>query len=269
MLTIHVTIALVTILPSPAFAQGSRPSDAEQAPSEGPNEGPNEGPSEEDLARARALFLQGVEFSDGGRWEAAAASFERALALRAAPAIEYNLASALIELGQFQRADRLLRGVLEHPEASEDLRRSAINARGDVRARAAELRFSRFGGGTVRVGGEAVAADEAVRPYFVVPGEHQVELVRGGSVTERREVEVVAASVTEVEFTSAEVAVAVSDPPETRPIDPTVAFLVVGSVLTVVAVTAVIAFASSDGAQGFDGLGPELGGAPQGAVFEF
>ena len=260
----HVVIVCVaatatTILPTPASAQGSRQTEAEQAPSDA------------DLARARSLFLQGVEHSDAGRWSVAAARFEEALAIRAAPAIEYNLASALIELGEYQRADRLLRQVLEHPESSEELRLSATNARGDVRARAAELRIRGFGDAAIRVDGVIVPPEEAVRPYFLTPGSHRVELVRGEAVVSHREVEVTPASVTEVPFgpRSGASVPTPGEAIESRSLDPTVAFLVVGSVLTVVAIAAVIAFATSDGAQPFEGLGPDFGGPARGSVFDF
>lgn len=151
--------------------------------------------------RARSLFAEGVSLSDAGRWTLAAQRFREALALRNAPAIRYNLGSALIELGEFQEADTLLKSVVTDDESAEPLRRSATQARGDVRARAAELRFTEPG--VTRVDGRFLPADFIDKPLFLVPGQHVIEHVARGRVIEQRVVELEAASITTVRWSEA------------------------------------------------------------------
>lgn len=158
-------------------------------------------PVDPNTEQARRLFSEGVALSDAGRWTIAAQRFREALELKDAQAIRYNLASTLIELGEFHEADALLAEVLADGEASEALRRSAIQARGDIRARAAELRFTEPQ--VTRVDGRFLPADYLDKPLFLPPGEHIIEQVQGGRVVEQRVVTLDAASITTVRWSEA------------------------------------------------------------------
>lgn len=168
-----------------------------QAPEAGGADGTSVA-SDEATERARSLFAEGVSLTDARRWPLAATRFREALALKDAQPIRYNLASTLIELGEFQEADELLHEVLADDTSSEALRRSATQARGDVRARAAELRFTEPQ--VTRVNGQFLPRDFVDKALFVAPGEHIIEYVRGGRVREQRVVQLEAASITTVRW---------------------------------------------------------------------
>jgi hypothetical protein len=73
-------------------------------------------------AQVRVLFRQALEFADRGEWEDAADRFGRAYALRQAPVIGYNLASALAELDQLVEAVELLRRLERDTDTNDDIR---------------------------------------------------------------------------------------------------------------------------------------------------
>lgn len=172
---------------------------AQDTAEEGDAQNATDRDTDPDTERARSLFREGVALSDAGRWTMAAERFRQALALKDAMAIRYNLGSALIELGDFQEADRLLRQVTRDEGSAEALRRSATQARGDIRARAAELRFTEPQ--VTRVNGRFLPRDFLDQAMFVVPGEHVIEHVGRGRVLEQRIVTLEAASITTVRWT--------------------------------------------------------------------
>ena len=188
--------------PRVALAQGaSQPAGTQQPDqAEGAADAaePQPPPVDPNTQRARALFAEGVALSDAARFAVAAQRFREALELKDAPAIRYNLASTLIELGEFHEADAMLYEVLHAEDVSESLKRAATQARGDVRARAAELRFTEPG--FTRLDGRFLPNDFIDKPLFVVPGEHVMEYVRGGRVLEQRVVTLEAASITTVRW---------------------------------------------------------------------
>jgi hypothetical protein len=188
-----VWIASSTIVPVPGVAQTG------------------EGAAEQDVARARELFSEGVALADEAQWSAAAEKFRAALALHPAPTIEYNLASALIELREYQEADAHLTSMIDNPETPADFRQTAIQARADIRARAAEIRIQHTGAGTVRVDGREVPPERVHGSYFVEPGPHTVELERDGVVVARTEVRAEAGLVTTAELESDEEGSVASD----------------------------------------------------------
>jgi len=75
--------------------------------------------------RARALFAEGLDHADAGRWAEAADRFESARAIRDTPEITYNLTTALLELGQLARARRLLEPLASTAQGSPEVRAAA------------------------------------------------------------------------------------------------------------------------------------------------
>ncbi|MEM9073212.1 MAG: tetratricopeptide repeat protein [Myxococcota bacterium] len=102
--------------------------------------GPEGDPSDEDIGRARELFVQGTEDASGGRWADALRSFEEAYTLSGIGAALYNAATTLRSLGRYRDArdafDQLLR---DHPELSGEMAESAPQLRQEVAARVAIL----------------------------------------------------------------------------------------------------------------------------------
>jgi hypothetical protein len=100
--------------------------------------------SDEDEVRrreaARALFNEGLEYSDVGRWQEAADRFQRAYDLRASAEIGYNLAQAHVRLGHLALATELLRRAAVDPEASPAARAAARVRLGQVAPRLGRLK---------------------------------------------------------------------------------------------------------------------------------
>jgi len=97
-------------------------------------------PSEDDLERARALFIAGGSAVDAGRWSDAIESFEHAYALSCAPSALYNLAMAYRALGRHREArDQFARLVRLHPDLGGELRQTANTFAREEAARVAVL----------------------------------------------------------------------------------------------------------------------------------
>jgi hypothetical protein len=133
-------------------------------------------------ASARAFFQEGVELADSGRWSEAAQRFQSALALRDSPVIAYNLASALVQLGQLVNASRLLERVSADPLADPELRVSATTSLAHVEPRFGRLHLQVEG---VQPG-DRIAIDDQVLPetqlgsaFPIDPGTHTVSVQRG------------------------------------------------------------------------------------------
>jgi tetratricopeptide (TPR) repeat protein len=95
-------------------------------------------PGEEDAReQARAAFSEGIALAEERRWEEAAARFRSAMALHDAPAIRYNLASALFEMGELTEASRALAPVRNDPETPPELATHAEALEAQIRERAA------------------------------------------------------------------------------------------------------------------------------------
>ena len=137
---------------------------------------------------ARALFREGVAHADAGRYAEAEERFRRAYAIRATPALSFNLAAALVRLGKFVEATELLRSVTTDPEAPPPLVEQARE-----QLEATEPRIARL---TIRAQGAdpdvAVYVDDAVvRAEGAVPldpGRHVIEARRGDEIVASREV---------------------------------------------------------------------------------
>ena len=137
---------------------------------------------------ARALFREGVAHADAGRFAEAEERFRRAYAIRATPALSFNLAAALVRLGKVVEAASLLRAVMTDPESPPPL-----VAQAQEQLETAEARIARL---TIRPGatGSDVAFyvdDTVVRTDIELPldpGAHVVEARRGSETVATREV---------------------------------------------------------------------------------
>jgi len=98
-----------------------------------------EGPDQADTEGARLLFEQGLELVEQEDWSRAADRFRSAIRLRRSPAIEYNLAVALFQLGQLNEAEELVVGLHDNTETPEPLRETAWELAGRIPAAGGQL----------------------------------------------------------------------------------------------------------------------------------
>ncbi len=125
---IHWRAFVVLAAGSLPWASFSPPASAQEAPAaadDAATEAPAAAEDEAATERARELFSEGIGFVEEEQWEPAAERFRAALALKDAPAVRYNLALSLNELGQASEARELVEGVLADPETPPDVRAQA------------------------------------------------------------------------------------------------------------------------------------------------
>jgi hypothetical protein len=150
--------------------------------------------SDEDRARARTLFGEGVQASERSDWDAAAAKFEAALALVGAPAVQYNLAAAYFELGRLGEAGDLVADVLTNPEVDAALhdQAQALDAQIAERSGRLTVEVAPEGneGARVRVDGRELPASRVGLARHETPGQRTVELSRVDGSTESQRVDV-------------------------------------------------------------------------------
>lgn len=145
---------------------------------------------DDDLARARVLFREGVGHVEANDLDAAAASFEAALALHDAPSIRFNLASALVELNRFVEAYPHLSMLASDPavdppmkQSAEELLARAVERVGRLRVRAVDTIDA------LTLDGAALPRD---RETAVEPGRHLIVGSQNGEAMVERAVEVAA-----------------------------------------------------------------------------
>lgn len=146
----------------------------------------------EELEVARRRFARGLELAQRGDFRAAAERFRQALAIREAPAVRFNLASALYETGEHVESFNQLIQVLSAEALDPEVRRRAEVLVERLNEHVATL--------SVTVGGErelrVKVDDQALPParmgkrFAVEPGTHRVEAFREGEPVSRRELEV-------------------------------------------------------------------------------
>jgi hypothetical protein len=139
--------------------------------------------SDEELARARELFGEGVRLLASEQWEEAADRFRQVHSVRATGAVKYNLAIAVHGLGRLAEAAQLLTEALEDDGLERRQRRHARQLLSTIEPQLGLLTITIPEGvtdATVTLDGAAIPADRIGTPFPVDPGEHQVALVRGG-----------------------------------------------------------------------------------------
>jgi hypothetical protein len=183
-----------------AMALRARPA-AAQPPSPGPpgsalgHAAAKDTSAREDLdtkAAARTLFEEGLAHADAHRWEQAADRFERASLLRPTPVIDYNLSSALVQVGDLVRASELLRQIAADPKASAEVKQAARAQLAELRPRLAYLRIDPPGDqlrqAKVVVDGHPFDAARLGVELPVNPASHSIELREGSLVVGSRTV---------------------------------------------------------------------------------
>ncbi len=155
-------------------------------------------------AQARTLFAEGVAAMGEADWPRAASKFEDALLLHSAPSIEYNLASAYLELGRIGEAGDLAASVAGNPLADEELQGHARDLDAQIAERAGTLTIEVSGdqhaGARVSVDDYTVPQERVGVVRYESPGDHQVVLHRGDGSTEERSVLVIQGAPERVTF---------------------------------------------------------------------
>lgn len=146
-----------------------------------------------DVERARALFKQGVELARVRDFASAAARFREALALRSAPAIQYNLAAALSQLGQHAEAFNLCQEVIRSADAPSDLHQHSQKLLAEITPLTARLTVLASSGGAppeVAVDGVPLPEGELGVARALAPGQHRVTADRDHQRFFEREVSI-------------------------------------------------------------------------------
>jgi hypothetical protein len=150
-------------------------------------------PANQDVERARVLFKQGVELARARDFANAAARFREALALRSAPAVQYNLAAALSQLGEHAEAFNLCQQLIRSPEAPADVQAHSQKLMGEIAARTARLTVLASAGGDtpeIAIDGVPLPADQLGFARALPPGTHRVTAERNHERFFEREVSI-------------------------------------------------------------------------------
>jgi hypothetical protein len=150
-------------------------------------------PSTDPVARARALFLEGVGLADTGDHEGAAARFREALGLHPAPAILYNLAATLDHLDRDLEAAEQLDLLLANADTPADLQARAEALLLAVERQVGRLRIGRGQvdwAAEVSVDGQVLEAESFDVSFRVAAGAHTVVATEGREELFSREVAV-------------------------------------------------------------------------------
>lgn len=132
---------------------------------------------DQDLARARDLFVEGAKLAEAGKWDDARDRFERSLALKRAALTYYNLGVAQQESGRAADAIESFRAFLAAPvePATQAYVGPARAVLPQLEARVAHLevdvRPAGLSGTVVRLDGREVPATGA---RVVDPGRHEI-----------------------------------------------------------------------------------------------
>lgn len=145
--------------------------------------------SEEDQEKAQQLFAEGNDFLDNLRFANAAAKYREAIEYWAHPAIQYNLAIALIKLDQSIEAYLAINQSLRYgaaPLESEQYNQ-ALNYQQLLRNQIGEIELTSSQDGViVTFDGKKVLTSSGTIKMFVLVGEHQVVASKRGFQTVTR-----------------------------------------------------------------------------------
>jgi hypothetical protein len=167
------------------------------------------------LEEARRIFAEGLEHSDRREWHQAVSSFRQVMEIRAAPPVLYNLAVALVEIGEYPEAGDRLAQVLADDTTTDANRGQATTLRAGLETRGGTVSvvFRGDSSGLVFfIDDYPLAPAAAAEPHFLAPGSHAVSVRRGSAVLARREVEATAGRGLAIELA----------PPEAAPLGPEV-----------------------------------------------
>lgn len=149
--------------------------------------------TDEDLARARQLFAEGVQLLEAEDWDEAVTRFRGVMEIRQSGQVRYNLALALEGTGDLAEAADLLDEVLEDESLPRQMRRDARQMLSGLEPRLGRLTIHVQGDddrAVITLDNERVGLDELGQPIIVDPGEHVIRLSRGGENVVTREIRV-------------------------------------------------------------------------------
>jgi len=182
------------------------------------NEG-TDGPTSEQLEEARELFADGVRYAEAGEFGRAVIAFRRAAEIKPAPAVVFNLASALYEAGELAEAAEQAEAVRGAEDADPELKERAEVLLDQIREQTATLTI-RLGGEAdgAKVDGELLDSEQLERPLILEPGVHTIIGLRRGEEMTHRELDIRAGGQAHIDVsvipTPAEVAAANPPPPD-------------------------------------------------------
>lgn len=193
--SLMLPFVVVTTLSLPGVAQTS-PEQKQQEPSESPAPQVESdarpwanGVSEEAQSHAQQLFAEGNEFLDNLGFAPAAAKFRQAIESWAHPAIQYNLAIALIKLDQPIDAYQTINQALRYGTAPLDAEQyqQALNYRQLLRNQIGEVELNCAQDGVeVKLDGKPVVSGSKAARTLLLVGEHQLVASKQGHRTVTR-----------------------------------------------------------------------------------
>lgn len=139
---------------------------------------------------ARTLFATGVEHVQAQRWAEAEVAFREALANHDAPSIRYNLASVLVEQGEYPEARLHIDAVLRDTTTSEDIRTHTTELRTQMDARAGYARFEVTGATDTTVAIDGHALEDPSVEVALAPGAHVATASRQDAELVRETIEI-------------------------------------------------------------------------------
>lgn len=140
-------------------------------------------PQRRAIARARSQFALGVRQAERRRYWEAIRAFRRARRLHDSPAIRYNLAAALVEVGRPFEAYQLVRRIVREPGVHAMLRVSAAELERELERELVfvQVRLPR-GAETLRLDQRRLPA----RELALSPGRHTLEALDGRRLVARQ-----------------------------------------------------------------------------------
>lgn len=176
-------------------------------------------------AAARALFQEGVELARREAYGDAADRFRRAYALRPAPSIAFNLASALTHEGRLVEASEVLARALRDPALDADMRTALQTQHAALAPRLGRLVVRVEGepsGAAVQLDGRELPPEAHGIALPVDPGAHEATATRDGAEVARAGAEVGEGARAEIVLSVPAPQVAAIDPVrDAEPIDTT------------------------------------------------
>ncbi|MBX3185051.1 MAG: PEGA domain-containing protein [Polyangiaceae bacterium] len=172
------------------------------APAFGPTDAAAQ--SEDELAKARRAFRQGLSLEAAGDWAGALAKFEEVARVRLTPQVRFHMARCKEELGRLNEAlgeYRLAEYEAEEAGAKELAEISA--AREKLEARVPKLLISRGEGlasARIELDGVQLGAAQLGKEVSVDPGTHTILVRLAGGERFEQQVEVAEGEVKEVEL---------------------------------------------------------------------
>ncbi len=136
---------------------------------------------EASVQQARQLFGEGVQQHEERQYREAVDTFRAVLEIRSSPAVRYNLALNLFELGQYPEADAQVQLILADAQTPPPIRDSAVELRQHMEERGGQVTVvaeEAPEGAEIQVDGYPI--EDPSRPVRVIHGTHHVTVVHEG-----------------------------------------------------------------------------------------